>query len=98
MFYYPIMGASQLTTSGFTSIVFVHGLGGHMYRTWSKDEIFWPKDLLGGDVQNIRVITFGYSSSVSGRSWQVSQDQIRDHARALLGDLRRYRKQDEEEV
>jgi hypothetical protein len=45
------------------SIVFVHGFGGHPYKTWSLEDIFWPRDLLVNDIHNVRIMTFGYDAS-----------------------------------
>ena len=90
------MRVSQITASGSTNLVFVHGLGGHWYNTWSKNGVFWPRDLLSKDVQNVRIITFGYDSDVVRFFGRVSQNQIRDHARTLITDLRRRRKKGNE--
>ena len=76
--------------------MFVHGLGGQRYDTWSKNGVFWPKDILSRDVPNVWMITFGYDSGVVRFFGRVSQNQIHDHARTLLGDLRSYRKREEE--
>ena len=76
--------------------MFVHGLGGHWYNTWSKNGVFWPKDLLSEDIKNIRIITFGYDSDVVKFLGKVSQNQIRDHAQTLIGDLRGCRKKGDE--
>ena len=89
------MGAPQVT-SGDCSLVFVHGLGGHWYSTWSKNGVFWPKDLLGEDIENVRIITFGYDSNVVKLLGRVSRNQIHDHARTLVADLRRCRKKGDE--
>src|SRR5437588_2092059 len=96
MFYRSITGESQLTTGDRTSLVFVHGLGGHWYDSWSKNGVFWPRDLLSRDVRNVRIITFGYDSDAAKFFRQVSRNQIHDHARTLIGDLRRCRKKGDE--
>ena len=86
----------KLTSSDRTSLVFVHGLGGQRYDTWSKNGVFWPKDLLSRDVPNVRIITFGYDSGIVRFFGRVSQNQIHDHAKTLIGDLWRCRKKEEE--
>ena len=96
MFCHSIIGLYQITASDRTSLVFVHGLGGHWYNTWSKNGVFWPRDLLSRDVQNVRIIVFGYDSDVVRFFGQVSRNQIRDHARTLVADLRRCRKKEDE--
>ena len=95
MFHHSIIGLCQKTNDR-TSLVFVHGLGGHWYNTWSKNGVFWPRDLLSRDVQNIRIIIFGYDSDVVKVFGQVNRNQIRDHARTLITDLRRCRKKGNE--
>ena len=89
------MGAPQIII-GDRSLVFVHGLGGHLYNTWSKNGVFWPRDLLSRDVQNVRIITFGYDSDVVKFFGRVNRNHIHDHARTLIGDLRRCRKKGNE--
>src|SRR6202044_4274369 len=46
------------------SLVFVHGLRGDRIATWSRDQICWPRGLLKDDIPNVRIITWGYDSSV----------------------------------
>lgn len=38
-------------------IVFVHGLGGKRHRTWMKNDVFWPVDLLAKDFPQARIMT-----------------------------------------
>jgi hypothetical protein len=47
----------------------------------------WPRDLLKHDVKNIRVITWGYDSSVVKAFAGSSQASIFGHAEALLTDI-----------
>jgi hypothetical protein len=67
-------------------IIFVHGLYGHRVGTWTKGSVCWPRDLLGHDVKNARVITFGYASAM-GTSGNVFSEQ----AERLLTDITRVR-------
>ena len=90
-----IMGTSN-NNGDRTSLVFVHGFGGHLYHTWSKNGVFWPKDLLSGDVQHVRIITFGYDADVVRLFGRVSRNQIHDHAQTLISDLRGCRKKGQE--
>ena len=91
-----MIGVSQITIRDHTSLVFVHGLGGHWHSTWSKNGVFWPRDLLSKDVQNARIIVCGYDSDVVKLFGGVSQNQILDHSRTLIADLRRCRKKGDE--
>jgi len=76
--------------------VFVHGLGGHPVKTWSTENAYWPKDLLGPDVPHVRILTFGYDAKVAKALGRVGQNNIHDHAQALVSDLRRQRKKEAE--
>ncbi|KAI9928631.1 hypothetical protein MW887_001846 [Aspergillus wentii] len=75
-------------------IVFVHGLMGNAHRTWyhEKEDVYWPKDLLGADLQDARTMVFGYEVDV-WRPWnQVSQESISGYSADLLGCLSGYRR------
>jgi hypothetical protein len=72
-------------------IIFVHGLRGSAYRTWSKGDICWPRDLLKDDISAARVITWGYDSDVAHLFSYASKESIFGHADTLLGDLARLR-------
>ncbi|ORX93463.1 Alpha/Beta hydrolase protein, partial [Clohesyomyces aquaticus] len=74
------------------SIVFVHGLRGDKIETWTKDKVCWPRDLLKDDIENARIITWGYDSMVLNAFKSASQESIFDHAENLLSDLARLRK------
>ena len=39
------------------SVVFVHGLHGDRIKTWSKDKVCWPRDLLKQDLPNARILS-----------------------------------------
>ncbi|KAL9052087.1 MAG: hypothetical protein Q9162_005604 [Coniocarpon cinnabarinum] len=63
-------------------IIAVHGLGGHMYKSWTHENTsFWLKACLPDDVPNCRISTFGYDSRIFG-SHSVSG--IEEFARQLL--------------
>ncbi|KAH8586644.1 hypothetical protein B0O99DRAFT_50649 [Bisporella sp. PMI_857] len=68
-------------------IVLVHGLRGHRSRTWTKDGCCWPKDLLPQKLPGIRVISFGYDSSIARFIGHSSRNNINQHATCLLADL-----------
>jgi hypothetical protein len=85
--------AELLTES---SIVFVHGLCGHWRKTWTKDGVCWPKELLSKEdkLSHTRVLTFGYDANVINIMGQVSLNSLFDHSINLLHDLNRERKRD----
>jgi hypothetical protein len=78
-------------------IVFIHGLTGNSYDTWleMKSGIYWPTQLLSKDVPDARIMTFGYDADVMKFLGPVGQNNIRDHALNLLGDLAARRAKDE---
>lgn len=78
-------------SSSGVDIVFVHGLRGSAYRTWSKGDICWPRDLLRNDIPRARVITWGYDSDVARFFSYASRESIFGHSDTLLGDLARLR-------
>ncbi|KAK4222936.1 hypothetical protein QBC38DRAFT_518079 [Podospora fimiseda] len=69
-------------------LIFVAGLGGHYQKTWQADDgTIWPRDLLQlerYELQNLRVWSFHYNSTLRGSS---SQRKIGDHARELLAEM-----------
>jgi len=65
-------------------------------KTWSTENVYWPKDLLGPDVPHVRILTFGYDAKVENALDRVGQNNIHDHAQALVSDLRRERKKEAE--
>ncbi len=75
-------------------VVFVHGLTGNAYKTWAEQgsSKYWPKDFLPNDLPDARIIAFGYDADVTRPFFgAVSQNNLRDHSLALLGDLSRLR-------
>lgn len=66
-------------------IVFVHGLAGGSEHTWTKDNIFWPRDLLPAQepFQDAGIHTFGYDSDFK----KSSTLNINDFSKSLLNSL-----------
>lgn len=79
-----------------SSIVFVHGLRGHRTKTWTKDGICWPKELLSKEqaLSHVRVLAFGYDANVVKLGGRVSLNSLFEHSISLLNGLSRQRKQD----
>ena len=78
-------------------VILVHGLTGGSYNTWleADSEIFWPVHLLSKDVPDARIMAFGYGADVTRFLGPVSQNNLREHASALLGELAAVRSQDD---
>lgn len=50
------------------SIVFLHGLRGNREKTWAKNGVVWPKDLLPNDIPASRIFLFGYDTNITSAS------------------------------
>ena len=57
--------SSRLHADMMSSIVAVHGLGGHPYKTWTEGRRLWLRDFLPKAVPEARVFTFGYDSRIA---------------------------------
>jgi hypothetical protein len=73
------------------SIVAVHGLNGHPFKTWTteKTKKFWLKDtgLLPSTLKSARILTFGYNAAVAALLGRTSSDRILQHAQTLVAEL-----------
>ncbi|KAL8702801.1 MAG: hypothetical protein Q9201_004017 [Fulgogasparrea decipioides] len=83
-------------------IVFVHGLTGNAYNTWLDKEtgIHWPSKLLGQDIPDSRVLSFGYDADVFN-IWNrgpASNSRLSNHAESLVGKLVRERERSDTET
>lgn len=81
------------TIDPIADIVFVHGLTGSSYTTWRHERtgLYWPKELLGKDLGDARILSFGYDADVV-RLWNpASSNRVGNHAENLLGCLSRIR-------
>ncbi|KAK4203324.1 hypothetical protein QBC40DRAFT_251294 [Triangularia verruculosa] len=65
-------------------IIFVHGLRGHPIDSWSLDQVCWPRDLLKDDVEDARIITWGYDANIDNWGFHASQNSLSAHADNLL--------------
>lgn len=72
-----------------SSIVFVHGLYGDREATWthSQTNVFWPKDLLPGDIKDARILSFGYDAKIVKWAESPSDASIEMHAGSLAARL-----------
>ncbi|KAK3689561.1 hypothetical protein B0T22DRAFT_461780 [Podospora appendiculata] len=76
-------------------IVLVPGLGRELHHaaTWKADDLtVWPRDLLPSDLPDIRVLSFNYTTTLTGTT---SEAGIRDHAKDLVILLSNEREEDE---
>ena len=76
-------------------IVFVHGLTGNAYNTWTDKEtgVHWPSELLRPDLSRSRILSFGYDADVMNIcAWgPASSSRLFNHAESLVGKLVRER-------
>ncbi|KAI1343251.1 hypothetical protein F5Y15DRAFT_412045 [Xylariaceae sp. FL0016] len=68
-----------------TDIVLVHGLFGARLGSYTRAGCCWPRDLLGQDVPNVRVIAWGWHGILD------SSEIFTEHAERLLADISRLR-------
>jgi protein SERAC1 len=69
--------------------VFVHGLTGNRETTWThkQTKTFWPQNLLGVDLPNARILTFGYDADVMGVLKIAGSNTLRNHGKSLANEL-----------
>ena len=79
------------------SIVFIHGLTGHLLKTWTADgaSVPWPTEFLPQKIPNARIMTFGYDAYVTDWHRMISENRIGDHAMTLLTSVARVRDDDD---
>src|SRR5437868_5462211 len=70
-------------------LVFVHGIGGHPFTTWSDAgnsniESFWPA-WLGQEIENIAVYSLEYDASAT--AWVGGRMPLAERARNVLTEL-----------
>jgi hypothetical protein len=65
------------------TVLFVHGLGGHLYNTWGSggSGVLWPT-WLATDVPGVAVATIGYAASPTG--WTGSSMSLDDRAKSIF--------------
>jgi len=68
-------------------VIAVTGLAGNAFGSWRNRETqqMWLKDFLPRDVQNIRIMTYGYDSRLVGQ--RKAENRLLDHQRLLIQDI-----------
>ncbi|KAK3897920.1 hypothetical protein C8A05DRAFT_19405 [Staphylotrichum tortipilum] len=69
-------------------VCFIHGLNGDREKTWTADRQSapWPEILLPSELQDVRILVYGYNAHVV-RKGVAASTRLVDHAANLLGDL-----------
>jgi protein SERAC1 len=70
-------------------VCFVHGLNGDRESTWTADRQSapWPKTLLPSELEDARILVYGYDAHVVVRKGVAASTRLVDHAANLLNDL-----------
>jgi hypothetical protein len=57
--------------------------------TWTKDGVFWPKELLPEDVSKARILTCGYDAQVTrfDADYELTQSTMESHALDICDSL-----------
>lgn len=74
-----------------SSIVTIHGFGGHAFNSWTYDNgrhrVMWLKDFLPEDISGARILTYGYDSGIVTRT-NESMDSIAQNLLVSIASLR----------
>lgn len=73
----------------------MHGLKGDAYKTWTakgkgeigEDGVMWLRDLLPREIQDARIMTYGYNSEPSEMFASASTNMVHQHAATLVAAL-----------
>ncbi|KAF8534445.1 hypothetical protein BDD12DRAFT_895913 [Trichophaea hybrida] len=68
-------------------VIAVTGLAGHAYGSWrsGKSDQMWLRDLLPQDIQNIRIMSYGYDSRLTGQG--KAENRLLDYQRFFIQDI-----------
>lgn len=85
-------GSAEATAE--IDIVFVHGLTGNAYSTWFHQDagIHWPSALLGCDIKDAQILSFGYESDIINVWKPASNSRLSNYAEHLVRSLERVRR------
>ena len=80
----------KFSPKGDFDIIFVHGLGGSAWTSWTHPgtKWFWPKHLYGKKgFQNARILTFGYNSHLANVFRPSNKLDLHDFSLQLLNGI-----------
>ncbi|RDW73010.1 hypothetical protein BP6252_06917 [Coleophoma cylindrospora] len=72
------------------SVIFVHGLGGHAIHSWRSrtSSEFWIVDFLPQDVKHVRIMTYGYDTTLDiGGKQHHGKKSINSLAKSMLEEI-----------
>lgn len=71
----------------------MHGLTGGWDSTWTAEDSIepWPKSLLSQDINDVRILSWGYDADIVKLWNPASNNRVANHAQNLIGDLARKR-------
>lgn len=79
-------------SSALVDLVFVHGLNGEPYGTWTSEtnDCLWPRDLLPSvlEEEKVRILAFGYDADVNLTLGEGKMNgRIYNHAESFIAEL-----------
>jgi hypothetical protein len=68
-------------------VIAVTDIAGHAFESWTSRDThkMWLKDFLPHDVQNIRIMSYGYDSSLLGHG--TAKNRQLDHTQLFIHDI-----------
>ena len=82
-----LMTVNYATNHCQLSIVAVHGLDGHLEKSWTADNgVLWLRDLLPERIPHARILTYGYDAYTRGRD-RLANESLHDLAKDLVSSL-----------
>ncbi|KAL2070583.1 hypothetical protein VTL71DRAFT_13609 [Oculimacula yallundae] len=71
-------------------IIAIHGLNGHIEKTWTENDSFWLRDFLPTALlEQARIFSYGYNSQIA---FSGTASRVDDYARSLLERIRAKRR------
>lgn len=93
---WPIPGPEGMEPPGTdVDLIAIHGLGGHPSKTWTSGQKNWLRDFLPFDISALRVLTFGYDSTMAFNGFRAGSNTT-EVAQMLVDAITRLRKSHKE--